>query len=102
MRRQRNFWCGNFGGQCYVAIRDISPLSSQISTNPQNHIALCVAFNTFIQNTSKNEKWSKSTLELVNSVKNLLFKFFCEDIGISLISRDDLLRFRNILISNTR
>ena len=75
----------------------IVPLASQIPTWSQNNIILRVAFDTFIQNTSKNEKWSKSTLELVNSVKNLLFNFFGEERSVSLISRDDLLKFRDIL-----
>lgn len=76
---------------------EIVPLASQIPTGSRNNIILRVAFDTFIQNTSKNEKWPKSTLELVNSVKNLLFKFFGEERSVSLISRDDLLKFRDIL-----
>lgn len=93
---KETFGAGTLGNNI-VERYDIVPLASQIPTGSQNNIILGVAFDTFIQNTSKNEKWSKSTLELVNSVKNLLFKFFGEEMSVSLISRDDLLKFRDIL-----
>ena len=93
---KETFGVGTLGNNI-VERYEIVPLASQIPTGSQNNIILRVAFDTFIQNTSKNEKWSKSTLELVNSVKNLLFKFFGEERSVSLISRDDLLKFRDIL-----
>ena len=93
---KETFGAGTLGNNI-VEQYEIVPLASQIPTGSQNNIILRVAFDTFIQNTSKNEKWSKSTLELVNSVKNLLFKFFGEERSVSLISRDDLLKFRDIL-----
>lgn len=93
---KETFGAGTLGNNI-VERYEIVPLASQIPTGSQNNIILRVAFDTFIQNTSKNEKWSKSTLELVNSVKNLLFKFFGEEMSVSLISRDDLLKFRDIL-----
>ena len=93
---KETFGAGTLGNNI-VEQYEIVPLASQIPTWSQNNIILRVAFDTFIQNTSKNEKWSKSTLELVNSVKNLLFKFFGKERSVSLISRDDLLKFRDIL-----
>lgn len=93
---KETFGAGTLGNNIVEQYK-IVPLASQIPTWSQNNIILRVAFDTFIQNTSKNEKWSKSTLELVNSVKNLLFKFFGEERSVSLISRDDLLKFRDIL-----
>lgn len=93
---KETFGAGTLGNNI-VEQYEIVPLASQIPTWSQNNIILRVAFDTFIQNTSKNEKWSKSTLELVNGVKNLLFKFFGKERSVSLISRDDLLKFRDIL-----
>ena len=93
---KETFGAGTLGNNIVEQYK-IVPLASQIPTESQNNIILRVAFDAFIQNTSKNEKWSKSTLELVNSVKNLLFKFFGEERSVSLISRDDLLKFRDIL-----
>ncbi|MEH1011240.1 hypothetical protein QM027_11735 [Campylobacter concisus] len=37
-----------------------------------------MAFENFTANTSVSQKWSSSTMDLVNIVGNILFKFFIQ------------------------
>ena len=60
-------------------------------------VTLKTAFENFTANTSVSQKWSSSTMDLVNIVGNILFKFFHPSKDITAISRDDLLKFRNTL-----
>ena len=77
---------------------EIVPCStSQRNVENKEIITLKTAFENFIANTSISQKWSNSTMDLVNIVGNILFKFFNPNKDIAAISRDDLLKFRNTL-----
>ena len=77
---------------------EIVPCStSQRNVESKEIITLKTAFENFIANTSISQKWSNSTMDLVNIVGNILFKFFNPNKEITAISRDDLLKFRNTL-----
>ena len=77
---------------------EIVPCStSQRNVESKEIITLKTAFENFIANTSISQKWSNSTMDLVNIVGNILFKFFSPNKEITAISRDDLLKFRNTL-----
>ena len=77
---------------------EIVPCStSQRKVESKEIITLKTAFENFIANTSISQKWSSSTMDLVNIVGNILFKFFSPNKDIAAISRDDLLKFRNTL-----
>ncbi|QPH83613.1 site-specific integrase [Campylobacter concisus] len=77
---------------------EIVPCStSQRNVESKEIITLKTAFENFIANTSISQKWSDSTMDLVNIVGNILFKFFNPNKEITAISRDDLLKFRNTL-----
>ena len=77
---------------------EIVPCStSQRNVESKETITLKTAFENFIANTSISQKWSNSTMDLVNIVGNILFKFFSPNKDIVAISRDDLLKFRNTL-----
>ena len=77
---------------------EIVPCStSQRNVESKEIITLKTAFENFIANTSISQKWSSSTMDLVNIVGNILFKFFSPNKEITAISRDDLLKFRNTL-----
>ena len=77
---------------------EIVPCSpSQKKIESREIITLKVAFENFTANTSVSQKWSSSTMDLVNIVGNILFKFFHPNKDITTISRDDLLKFRNTL-----
>ncbi len=77
---------------------EIVPCStSQRKAESKEIITLKTAFENFIANTSISQKWSNSTMDLVNIVGNILFKFFNPGKEITAISRDDLLKFRNTL-----
>ncbi|ORI10769.1 hypothetical protein A3835_00115 [Campylobacter concisus] len=77
---------------------EIVPCStSQRKVESKEIITLKIAFENFIANTSISQKWSSSTMDLVNIVGNILFKFFSPNKDIAAISRDDLLKFRNTL-----
>lgn len=77
---------------------EIVPCStSQRNVESKEIITLKTAFENFIANTSISQKWSNSTMDLVNIVGNILFKFFNPSKEITAISRDDLLKFRNTL-----
>ncbi|MBE9819048.1 site-specific recombinase, partial [Campylobacter concisus] len=77
---------------------EIVPCStSQRNVESKEIITLKTAFENFIANTSISQKWSSSTMDLVNIVGNILFKFFHPNKDITTISRDDLLKFRNTL-----
>ncbi len=77
---------------------EIVPCStSQRKAESKEIITLKTAFENFIANTSISQKWSSSTMDLVNIVGNILFKFFSPNKDIAAISRDDLLKFRNTL-----
>ena len=77
---------------------EIVPCStSQRNVESKEIITLKTAFENFIANTSISQKWSNSTMDLVNIVGNILFKFFHPNKDITTISRDDLLKFRNTL-----
>ncbi len=77
---------------------EIVPCStSQRKAESKEIITLKTAFENFIANTSISQKWSSSTMDLVNIVGNILFKFFHPNKDITTISRDDLLKFRNTL-----
>lgn len=77
---------------------EIVPCSpSQKKIESREIITLKVAFENFTANTSVSQKWSSSTMDLVNIVGNILFKFFHPSKDITAISRDDLLKFRNTL-----
>ena len=77
---------------------EIVPCStSQRKVESKEIITLKTAFENFIANTSISQKWSSSTMDLVNIVGNILFKFFSPSKDIAAISRDDLLKFRNTL-----
>ena len=77
---------------------EIVPCSpSQRKVENREIITLKTAFENFTANTSVSQKWSSSTMDLVNIVGNILFKFFHPSKDITTISRDDLLKFRNTL-----
>lgn len=77
---------------------EIVPCSpSQKKIESKEIITLKIAFENFTANTSVSQKWSSSTMDLVNIVGNILFKFFHPSKDITTISRDDLLKFRNTL-----
>ena len=77
---------------------EIVPCSpSQRKVESREIITLKTAFENFTANTSVSQKWSSSTMDLVNIVGNILFKFFHPSKDITTISRDDLLKFRNTL-----
>ena len=77
---------------------EIVPCSpSQRKVESREIITLKTAFENFTANTSVSQKWSSSTMDLVNIVGNILFKFFHPSKDITAISRDDLLKFRNTL-----
>ena len=77
---------------------EIVPCSpSQRKVESREIITLKTAFENFTANTSVSQKWSSSTMDLVNIVGNILFKFFHPNKDITTISRDDLLKFRNTL-----
>lgn len=77
---------------------EVVPCStSQRNVESKEIITLKTAFENFIANTSISQKWSNSTMDLVNIVGNILFKFFSPNKEITAISRDDLLKFRNTL-----
>ncbi|WP_149710475.1 site-specific integrase [Campylobacter concisus] len=77
---------------------EIVPCStSQRKAESKEIITLKTAFENFIANTSISQKWSSSTMDLINIVGNILFKFFSPNKDIAAISRDDLLKFRNTL-----
>ena len=77
---------------------EIVPCSpSQRKVESREIITLKVVFENFTANTSVSQKWSSSTMDLVNIVGNILFKFFHPSKDITTISRDDLLKFRNTL-----
>ena len=77
---------------------EIVPCSpSQKKIESKDIITLKTAFENFTANTSVSQKWSSSTMDLVNIVGNILFKFFHPSKDITTISRDDLLKFRNTL-----
>ncbi|WP_223227382.1 site-specific integrase [Campylobacter concisus] len=77
---------------------EIVPCSpSQKKIERREIITLKMAFENFTANTSVSQKWSSSTMDLVNIVGNILFKFFHPSKDITTISRDDLLKFRNTL-----
>ena len=77
---------------------EIVPCSpSQRKVESREIITLKVVFENFTANTSVSQKWSSSTMDLVNIVGNILFKFFHPNKDITTISRDDLLKFRNTL-----
>lgn len=77
---------------------EIVPCSpSQRKVESREIITLKVVFENFTANTSVSQKWSSSTMDLVNIVGNILFKFFHPSKDITAISRDDLLKFRNTL-----
>ena len=77
---------------------EIVPCSpSQRKVESREIITLKTAFENFTANTSVSQKWSSSTMDLVNIVGNILFKFFHPNKDITSISRDDLLKFRNTL-----
>ena len=77
---------------------EIVPCSpSQRKVESREIITLKTAFENFTANTSVSQKWSSSTMYLVNIVGNILFKFFHPNKDITSISRDDLLKFRNTL-----
>ena len=77
---------------------EIVPCSpSQKKIESKEIITLKAAFENFTANTSVSQKWSSSTMDLVNIVGNILFKFFHPSNDITTISRDDLLKFRNTL-----
>ncbi|ORI00452.1 site-specific integrase [Campylobacter concisus] len=77
---------------------EIVPCSpSQRKVESREIITLKIAFENFTANTSVSQKWSSSTMDLVNIVGNILFKFFHPNKDITTISRDDLLKFRNTL-----
>ena len=77
---------------------EIVPCSpSQKKIESKEIITLKAAFENFTANTSVSQKWSSSTMDLVNIVGNILFKFFHPSKDITTISRDDLLKFRNTL-----
>ena len=71
--------------------------TSQKKVESREIITLKMAFENFTANTSISQKWSSSTMDLVNIVGNILFKFFHPSKDITTISRDDLLKFRNTL-----
>lgn len=77
---------------------EIVPCSTrQRKVESKDIITLKTAFENFTANTSVSQKWSSSTMDLVNIVGNILFKFFHPSKDITTISRDDLLKFRNTL-----
>ena len=77
---------------------EIVPCSpSQRKVESREIITLKTAFENFTANTSVSQKWSSGTMDLVNIVGNILFKFFHPNKDITSISRDDLLKFRNTL-----
>ncbi|OUT10643.1 hypothetical protein B9N62_09935 [Campylobacter concisus] len=77
---------------------EVVPCStSQRNVESKEIITLKTAFENFIANTSISQKWSNNTMDLVNIVGNILFKFFSPNKEITAISRDDLLKFRNTL-----
>ncbi|WXG20841.1 hypothetical protein VBZ67_11600 [Campylobacter concisus] len=58
---------------------EIVPCSpSQKKIERREIITLKMAFENFTANTSVSQKWSSSTMDLVNIVGNILFKFFIQ------------------------
>lgn len=61
---------------------EIVPCSpSQRKVESREIITLKTAFENFTANTSVSQKWSSSTMDLVNIVGNILFKFFSSEQG---------------------
>ena len=92
-----SFGMGSLNDEAVQEYEIVPCSTSQKKIESKEIITLKVAFENFTANTSVSQKWSSSTMDLVNIVGNILFKFFHPSKDITTISRDDLLKFRNTL-----
>ena len=92
-----SFGMGSLNDEAVQEYEIVPCSTSQKKIESKESITLKVAFENFTANTSVSQKWSSSTMDLVNIVGNILFKFFHPSKDITTISRDDLLKFRNTL-----
>ena len=92
-----SFGMGSLNDEAVQEYEIVPCSTSQKKIESKEIITLKVAFENFTANTSVSQKWSSSTMDLVNIVGNILFKFFHPSKDVTTISRDDLLKFRNTL-----
>ena len=92
-----SFGMGSLNDEAVQEYEIVPCSTSQKKIESREIITLKTAFENFTANTSVSQKWSSSTMDLVNIVGNILFKFFHPNKDITSISRDDLLKFRNTL-----
>ena len=92
-----SFAVGSLNNEAVQEYEIVPCSTSQKKVESREIITLKTAFENFTANTSVSQKWSSSTMDLVNIVGNILFKFFHPNKDITTISRDDLLKFRNTL-----
>ena len=92
-----SFGMGSLNDEAIQEYEIVPCSTSQRKIESREIITLKTAFENFTANTSVSQKWSSSTMDLVNIVGNILFKFFHPNKDITTISRDDLLKFRNTL-----
>ena len=92
-----SFGMGSLNDEAVQEYEIVPCSTSQKKIESKEIITLKTAFENFTANTSVSQKWSSSTMDLVNIVGNILFKFFHPSKDITTISRDDLLKFRNTL-----
>ncbi|MGF7401867.1 site-specific integrase [Campylobacter concisus] len=92
-----SFGMGSLNDEAMQEYQIVPCATSQKKVESREIITLKMAFENFTANTSISQKWSSSTMDLVNIVGNILFKFFHPNKDITTISRDDLLKFRNTL-----
>ena len=75
----------------------LSSFNQTLVANLENQKTLKEAFEIFEANTSKLDKWSQDTGRLVASVRKLLFLYFGEQTAVANITRDNLLKFKDLL-----